>query len=561
MCGAKPGAVETLRFTDRGLAGDQRAPKLFHADTERRDQTDPGDDDLLRHRASVESEPARGNVPSSIYFINPRSSSPGYFGAEVFERALGVRLTSMADLALPTIAAMLPDSFQFELCDEDIAPADLSTGAEIVAITGKVSQFPRMRELARDYRAQKKTVLIGGPFASLCPEAVRPFCDVLVEGEVEEIFPELIADLAAGRPKDHYRGTRPDLSLSPLPRWDRYPNDHAITGSIQTSRGCPFECEFCDVIQYLGRKQRHKPIPNVLAELDVLYARGYRTIFIADDNLTVVRGRAKALLAELRDWNNRRTAGRVRFRTQVSIDAADDEEILTLARDANLTTVFVGIETSNPESLREAKKRQNLDGDMVERLHRFFDHGILVVGGMIVGFDHDDASIFDRQLGLAQESGVPVLSAGALVAPHATPLHARLQREGRLVPNASEIPAVPWTTNIVPKMMSADVLLEGLGSLCRRLYDPQTFAERLLSSLKRLATGRIDRRPHVSQRATDEAGLALLRTFPRLGPEESKAFRAIVRFAGEHPHVGPDAAEMMINYLQIRHMYDRAGLW
>jgi hypothetical protein len=198
---------------------------------------------------------------------------------------------------------------------------------------------------------------------------------------------------------------------------------------------------------------------------------------------------------------------------------------------------------------------------MVERLHRFFDHGIMVVAGMIVGFDHDDRSTFERQEKLARASGIPVLSAGALVAPHATPLFARLAREGRLIRDASEIPAVPWATNIVPKRMSKETLIEGLGALSRALYDPDAFCDRLLSSLKRIAAGRIDRTPHVSKRATDEASYALLRSFPRLGPNEAKAFRAITAFAAEHPHVSVDAAEMMVNYLQIRHMYHVAGIW
>lgn len=503
----------------------------------------------------------RGEVAKTVYFINPKSSTPGYFGAEVYEERLGLRFASMADLALPTLAAMLPEDFDYRICDEDVAPADLDVDADIVALTGKVSQFPRMRELAREYRARRKTVVIGGPFASLSPDLVGPHCDVLVEGEVEEIFPELVSDLRRGRPRSSYRGTRPDLSLSPIPRWDRYPNDHALTGPIQTSRGCPFECEFCDVIQYLGRKQRHKPEAAVLAELDVLYAQGYRTVFIADDNLTIMRGRAKGLLAALRDWNARQTDGKVRFRTQASLDVADDEELLTLARDANLVTIFVGIETPNRESLREAKKPQNLKGEMVERLHRIFDHGIMVIGGIIVGFDQDDASIFERQLELATASGVPVLSVGALVAPQATPLHARLQREGRLVQNASETAAVPYATNIVPKGMSSETLMSGLNQLCRDLYAPAAFGERLLGSLERISRGRIDRTLPAARRGVDDASLALLRCFPRLGRREAAVFRAVNAFVAQHPHLVADAADMMLNYLQIRHMYRVSNVW
>ncbi len=150
-----------------------------------------------------------------------------------------------------------------------------------------------------------------------------------------------------------------------MPRWDLYPNGQALMGSVQTSRGCPFECEFCDVIQYLGRKQRHKPVGQVLAELDQLYRLGYRSVFLADDNFTVYRARAKELLVALRDWNARQTDGRMRLMSQVSIDAAGDEDMLQMCADAGLTHVFIGIETPNEESLREAKKRQNLKKNLV----------------------------------------------------------------------------------------------------------------------------------------------------------------------------------------------------
>src|SRR5262249_45882554 len=144
-------------------------------------------------------------------------------------------------------------------------------------------------------------VIIGGPYASLSPDVLRPHCDILVIGEMEEIAEELFADLRNGYAKEEYVGARPDLGRSPLPRWDLYPNDRAIMGTVQTSRGCPFDCDFCDVIQYLGQKQRHKSTAQVLGELDVVYRFGYRQIFLADDNFTIHRSRTKELLVALRD--------------------------------------------------------------------------------------------------------------------------------------------------------------------------------------------------------------------------------------------------------------------
>src|SRR6185295_6724511 len=203
-----------------------------------------------------------------------------------------------------------PAGFEIRLCDENISAVDFNCDADYVGITGKINQRQRMIAIAREFRRRGKTVLIGGPYASLSP------------GEIEDIRERLFADLEQRRPQPEYVGTRPDLASSPVPRWDLYPNDHAIAGTLQTSRGCPFECEFCDVIQYLGRRQRHKPESLVLAELEALYRAGYRSAFLADDNFTVIRHRAKGLLAAIRGWQRDKGMDLI---TQVSIEAARDQ--------------------------------------------------------------------------------------------------------------------------------------------------------------------------------------------------------------------------------------------
>ena len=194
----------------------------------------------------------------SIYLINPAADMPSYFSAESLAGRGLPRAISTADLSIALVAAMVPDGLDVALCDENITSIDFDVTADYIGITGKVSQWHRMKSIAGEFRGRGKTVLIGGPYASLSPESVRPHCDILVRGEIEEIASQIFADLISGDWKDEYVGTRPDLRTSPMPRWDLYPNDRAIMGSVQTSRGCPFECEFCDVIQYLGRKQRHK---------------------------------------------------------------------------------------------------------------------------------------------------------------------------------------------------------------------------------------------------------------------------------------------------------------
>jgi radical SAM superfamily enzyme YgiQ (UPF0313 family) len=503
-------------------------------------------------------------VPPSVYIVNPVADFPGYFGGEVFA-ARGLRpATLTADLALPTLAALAPRDFQVQLCDEAIAPVDFSTSADYVAITGKVTQHRRMVELAGEFRRRGKIVLIGGPHASLAPAEVRPHCDILVRGEIEEIAEQLFADLRERRWQDEYEGGKPDLRLSPVPRWDLYPNARAMAATVQTSRGCPFGCEFCDVIQYLGRKQRYKPIAQVLAELDEVHRHGYRSVFLADDNFTAWRGRAKELLIALRVWNDRQTDGRVQFSTQLSVDAAEDDELLRLCADAGLTYVFIGLETPNEASLREARKRQNLRRDPVEQVERFLRHGIMAAGGMIAGFDADGPDIFQRQLEFAMALRVPLVSAGALVAPRATPLYARLASEDRLLADGPEVAAQPWATNIVPRQMTRDTLLGGMRWLCSQLYAPAVFEERLMRSLQVLGTEYVPQhggrwRPRRTRRIDWEAaGLAI--RVSQLGLAEARMVARIVARASLKSRLAVPAARALLQYQQVRYMLERGGI-
>src|ERR1051326_5722367 len=395
------------------------------------------------------------NARRTFLLINPASDMPTYFGAAGGLQAV----TRSADPALPTLAALAAPHLDVVMCDEMIDPVPYDAGPDYVGITGKVSQRGRMVAIAHEFRRRGVTVIIGGPYASLDPEALRPHCDILVRGEVEAIADQLFADLAAGTWRDEYIGTAVDLATSPIPAWHGYRNERALIGCVQTSRGCPFECEFCDVIQSLGRKQPQNPPRAVVAELDLLHRLGYRRVFLADDNLTVHRRRAKELLDELRLWNAANGADRMSFITQVSIDAVRDDELLAMCAEAGLTHVYVGLETPNKESLREAHKRQNLHGDLVEEVQRFLAHGIRVTAGIITWFDAEDASIFERQYEVVMATGIPIFSLGALVAPVATPLHARMAAAGRLEGDSPEMAALPWTTNIIPARMSSAELV------------------------------------------------------------------------------------------------------
>jgi len=505
-------------------------------------------------------------MSKSIYLINPASDYPSYFGSEVFA-AWGVRpAINNADLATTTIAGMLPADFDVLLCEEHITPVDFDAAVDYVGITGKISQRNRMISLAEQFRRRGKTVIMGGPYASLSPDALRPYCDILVRGEVEEIIDLICDDLRTSSWKPEYIGNKADLSNCATPKWNQYPNDRARTGTLQTSRGCPFECEFCDVIQYLGRKQRHKPINLVLAELNELYRYGYRSVFLADDNFTVYRSRAKELLAALRDWNDQREEGTVDFSTQVSIDAAKDEELLRMCAEAGLRSVFIGIETPNEDSLIETKKRQNTKVNLVEQVQRFFDYGIYVMGGMIVGFDSDGPDIFRRQYEFAMTASIPILSLGALVAPQATPLHARMKKLGRLEENGVETAATPWDTNIIPHQMTRTQLIEGIRWLYNSLYRPAALTERISSFVVKLKTTSFN--PHNTRNVTRPMSrsieidiMALIVKLASLGPEEAEMASTLAELSTKRMDAMPFIKDALASYAQIRFMSERGSFW
>jgi hypothetical protein len=500
-------------------------------------------------------------VPKSLYLINPRADGASYFGAEVFEYAGFARAQGIADLATATVAALAPPDWDVSVCDEYITPVDFDCTADFIGITGKVTQASRMLSLTEEFRRRGKTVIVGGPYASLTPHMFRGRCDILVTGELETIAPKFFFDLEHGTWKAEYAAGKADLAASPMPRWDLYPTERALIGCVQTSRGCPFECEFCDVIQYLGRQQRIKPVPKVLAELDVLYGHGFRAVFFADDNFTVYRRRAKETLAALRDWNRTRPTGPMAFSAQISIDAARDPELLQLLAEAGMTWVFIGLETPNQESLRETKKRQNVGVDLLQHVQRFMEHGISVTGGMMVGFDHDGPDIFERQFEFAMASPIPIFSLGALVAPAATPLFERMQRAGRLVNGGSEVAASPWDTNIVPAKMSREELFIGLRWLCERLYAPENFGRRVLQMVDALrpAPGVADVNGAAPLRPIESEALVLIEQVLRRGPEERKMCAAVFRAMQTKPFTGKLVMAALYRYAQIRCMYETAG--
>jgi radical SAM superfamily enzyme YgiQ (UPF0313 family) len=431
----------------------------------------------------------RQDARKRIYFIQPQFP-PSYWGQEQFLKMTPYR-AAYPPLGLITLAALTPPEYDVTVCDESAGERiDFETPAEIVGVTGYLFQRERVFEVADRLRRRGRTVVLGGPMATLVPEDCRPHCDVLFEGEAEYTWPRFLREHDAGRHADSYQ--QPDkihLPDSPRPRLDVLKKAYG-QGIVQSTRGCPFTCEFCDIIVMYGRTMRFKPVAHVIREIEAWQARGAGKVFFADDNFIGNRAYAKDLLRALARWNARQRAP-LGFYTQASIDMVRDEELLGLLRDANFFAVFLGIETPRKASLAEAHKTQNAKLDLVRAVHKIQSYNLFVSAGMIVGFDHDDPSIFEEQYEFLQAAQIPIVLVNALEAVPKTPLYNRLKDEGRLVnghPDAdytARYKSGVGMTNFRPQLMTGAELKGGLERLYQRLYAPEAFAARLLGNLSR----------------------------------------------------------------------------
>ena len=387
------------------------------------------------------------------------------------------------NLSMPTLAGLTPAHHEVTLCDENVEEVNFDVEADLIGITGYIVHKQRILELAREFKKRGHRIVIGGPFASLCPEELRDHCDILFVDEAEETWPRFLADFERGNWKSEYKALeKPDLTQSSMPRFDLLHVDryHALT--IQFARGCPFNCEFCDIIVVYGRKPRMKLVSQVMDEIRECRRLGARQVFVVDDNFIGNRKEAKRLLREIALWGAE-NGYPIDFNTEVSLNVAQDEELLELFRAANFTTVFIGIESPRIESLKETRKTQNTRGDLIEAVRRVQDYGIQVQAGMIVGFDHDDPAIFEEQLRFNQEARIPVSMTGMLQALPKTPLHDRMEREGRLLAESTGDQFV--FSNIEPKRMSRLELYRGYRKLIHDLYTFSNYRRRTIGFLLR----------------------------------------------------------------------------
>jgi len=382
------------------------------------------------------------------------------------------------NLSLPTVAGITPREHDVVLMDENVEPIDFDVEADIIGLTGYVIHKRRIFELAAEFRRRGKFVVAGGPLASLCPEELRDKVDVLFVDEAEYTWPQFLKDYQAGAWQAEYRqDEKPSMHDSPLPRFDLLKIDQYRSMTIQFTRGCPFTCEFCDIIVMYGRRPRAKTVGQVMAEIRELYRLGTRNIFVVDDNFIGNKKEAKQLLNAMIVWQQEH-AYPIEFMTEVSLNVSQDEELLTLMRRANFNTIFIGIESPRPASLKETTKNQNLREDLLESVHRIQRAGLEVMAGMIVGFDNDDHAIFEEQFRFIQEARIPVSMTGMLNALPKTPLHKRLKEAGRLV--AESVGDQFVLTNIVPKSMSSAEMYIGYKRLLERLYSHRNYRKRVM---------------------------------------------------------------------------------
>jgi radical SAM superfamily enzyme YgiQ (UPF0313 family) len=387
-------------------------------------------------------------------------------------------------LGLLTVAAMLPGEWEKRLVDLNVTgltSADLAW-ADYVFISAMVVQRDAAHAVIARCKEAGRKVVAGGPLFTMEHE-LFPEVDHFVLNEAELTLPLFLSDLASGKPQQLYSTTEyADIRQTPAPLWQLVNFKLYDTFSIQFSRGCPYSCDFCNVTAMLGHRPRTKTAAQIIAELDNLYALGWRSnIFFVDDNFIGNKKQIKTeILPALIEW--RKGKAGVPFNTEVSINLVDDPELLSLMTQAGFNMVFVGIETPNEGCLTECSKNQNKGRDLVESVKQLQRAGLQVQGGFIVGFDNDPPSIFQQQIDFIQKSGIVTAMVGLLQAPPGTRLYERLQKEGRLT-NDITGDNVDGSTNIIPRM-GLEPLREGYRKLLAQIYAPKAYYERILTFLR-----------------------------------------------------------------------------
>ncbi len=419
-----------------------------------------------------------------ILFIHPEHNT-SYWGFQYSLPLFGKRAMH-PPLGLVTVAALLPRDWELRLVDmniEVLKDEDI-LWSDMVFTGGMTSQAVSLLDLLDRCRDLGRETVVGGPFGSGHPSRLGDKPTYLVLDEAEMTLPPFLADLEKGTPQKLYRSeTKPDVTKTPAPRFDLLQLNKYGIMDIQFSRGCPFNCEFCDIITLYGRVPRAKTPSQTLAEMQALYDLGYRgPLFLVDDNFIGNKKAVRELLDAMIPWAQERDYPYY-ITTEASLNLAEDRKLMDGMRRAGFKRVFLGIETPSLEALKETQKLQNMRMDMVQAVQDITEHNIEVMAGFIVGFDNDEENIFRRQIEFIKQAEIPWAMSGVLAAIPNTQLWTRLEKEGRLLGyhNGDQF----GRTNFITKM-DPDKLMHGYLQILEEVYDPEAYFDRVLSVLDRL---------------------------------------------------------------------------
>jgi len=471
-----------------------------------------------------------------------------------FKNALKIipKSALMPPLGLLTIASILPKEFEKKLVDMNVVKLTDKEllWADYVFISAMISQKNSVCTIIK--RCQKlgvKTVAGGPLFTSLHENF--PDIDYFVLNEAEITLPMFLEDIKNNSLKRIYSSDiKPDLSKIPPPMWELAEMKKYFKMPIQCSRGCPYDCEFCDIVNLNGKIPRYKTPEQILKELESLQKAGWNSsVFIVDDNFIGNKKKTKEILRALIDWKKVNKNCKMSFITEVSLDVADDDELLSLLREAGFMSVFIGIETASQKSLEECGKYQNKNRNPLECVRKIQSCGIEVWGGFIVGFDSDDVSVFSKQTEFIQNSGIVMAMVSLLSALPGTRLYERLKRENRLIEEASGNNtdfSINFLTNI-----SHDVLIKGYKEIISSLYSSENYYKRILIFLKHY-------NPHFKESMDIKKIIILIKSMFIIGifEEHRKYFwKMLFLSLFKYPNSFPKVMAMMIYYRHFRSVF------
>lgn len=425
----------------------------------------------------------------NILMLYPRFFEPTFWNPRCSGQLVYRRAITMAPLGLLTIASYLPDDFKVRLVDRNVETEteDDWAWADVVFLSVMATQKADYDVCVATARAHGKPIAVGGPYTHNVPEQITEDADWVCFGEGEDVMDAFVADLRAdARPRQYQGGSNTNMESVRLPRFDLLHDINAyVDMPVQFSRGCPFKCEFCDIIEIYGRVPRTKPSVRLLAELSELKRLGFRgTIFLVDDNFIGNRVKARAMLDDLADWNDENGSPFL-YGTEASLNLADDAPLLEAMAKAQLIYVFIGLETPDPKLLALTQKRQNMLGEPLEKLQIIRDHGVHVTAGFILGFDGEDRRVFATQRAFIEASGIGLAILNLLTAIPHTQLSRRLAQEGRLLPGLDRYTLSCFEgINFIPNgEITKREYLEEYGRLVRDIYQPERAFARSLRGL------------------------------------------------------------------------------